>query len=246
MTTLRFLDLTLPTPAENLALDDALLEEAEAAAERGEAPRELLRIWEPRETMVVLGRSSRIGQEVHFDACQNRGINVLRRSSGGATIVTGPGCLMYALVLGYAQRPGLRRIDEAHRYVLARHVAALRPPCPVTTCAGTSDLAIAGRKFSGNSMRCRRDVFLYHGTLFYDFPLDHVAELLRTPPRQPAYRAGRDHRAFLTNFPAPRNQLINALRTAWQADDPLQDWPLERVRQLVVEKYASPQWTERM
>ena len=48
---MKLLDLTLPTPAENLALDDAILEQAET----GTGPRELLRLWEMPQTCVVVG-----------------------------------------------------------------------------------------------------------------------------------------------------------------------------------------------
>lgn len=48
---MRYLDLTLPTPAENLALDEALLEEAENAAK----PLETLRFWEPPQNMAIVG-----------------------------------------------------------------------------------------------------------------------------------------------------------------------------------------------
>ena len=44
------MDLTLPSPAENLALDEALLEEAEATGR----PTETLRFWEPARPMVVV------------------------------------------------------------------------------------------------------------------------------------------------------------------------------------------------
>ena len=57
------LDLTLETPAENVALDEALLE----SAERGEGPSDVLRLWEPRTPMVVIGRSSKIADETHVD-----------------------------------------------------------------------------------------------------------------------------------------------------------------------------------
>jgi len=53
MGVMRYLDLTLPSPAENLALDEALLEEAEASGR----PTETLRLWEPRQPAVVVGRS---------------------------------------------------------------------------------------------------------------------------------------------------------------------------------------------
>ncbi len=144
---MRYLDLTLPTAAENLALDEALLEEAEA----GGGPNETLRLWEPRQTMVVVGRSSRIAAEVRTDACRELGIPVLRRPSGGAAIVTGPGCLMYALVLSYRLRPELRALSRTHQWVLGTLAAALETHVPGVRCCGTSDLAIDGRKFSGNS-----------------------------------------------------------------------------------------------
>ncbi len=182
---MRYLDLTLPTAAENLALDEALLEEAEA----GGGPNETLRLWEPRQTMVVVGRSSRIAAEVRTDACRELGIPVLRRPSGGAAIVTGPGCLMYALVLSYRLRPELRALSRTHQWVLGTLAAALETHVPGVRCCGTSDLAIDGRKFSGNSARCRRGHLLYHGTLLYDFPLRLVGRCLNMPPRTPDYPA---------------------------------------------------------
>ena len=235
---MRYLDLTLPTAAENLALDEALLDEAEG----GEAPGETLRLWEPRQPMVVVGRSSQFHVEVRLDACRTLQIPVLRRPSGGAAIVAGPGCLMYALVLSYRLRPQLRVLAEAHRWVLGRLVGALGALVPGVGCQGTSDLAIGGRKFSGNSVRCRRDHFLYHGTLLYDFPLQLVERCLAMPPRMPEYREGRPHETFVTNLPLRPELIRKALVDAFAAREPYEPWPARRVAQLVAEKYSLPEW----
>ncbi len=120
---MQYLDLTLTTPAENLALDEALLDEAEQADE----PTETLRLWEPAGPMVVLGRSSKAAEEANREACTRLDVPILRRVSGGAAIVAGPGCLMYALVLSYRLRPTLRAVDHAHRFVLGTMAAALEP-----------------------------------------------------------------------------------------------------------------------
>ena len=120
------LQLTLDTPAENIALDEALLDEAEATGPDAE----YLRIWESPTPLVVLGRSSRAAEEVDLDACRARGIPVLRRSSGGAAIVAGPGCLMYAVVLSYDRRPEARGIHQSHDYVLSRIITALAVASP--------------------------------------------------------------------------------------------------------------------
>ncbi len=210
---MQLLELTLPTPEENLALDQALLEEAERDADAGE----VLRLWEPQSPLVVVGRSSRIDVEVQEHACRERGVPVLRRSSGGAAIVTGPGCLMYAVVLDLELRPHLRTIDQAHAFVLGTLSRALGAILPGVSREGTSDLAWQGRKFSGNSLRVKRNHLLYHGTLLYDFPLPLISELLATPPRQPAYRASRTHTEFVVNLPLARSQIRQAIIEAWQA-----------------------------
>jgi lipoate-protein ligase A len=240
---MQYLDLTLPTPAENLALDEALLEEAEASGR----PRETLRVWEPTGLMVVVGRSSRIGAEVRVEACRGAGVPVFRRSSGGAAIVTGPGCLMYALVLSLQLRPELRAVQLAHRKVLTTLADALRPLAPGVRCRGTSDLAIgeAGsaedRKFSGNSLRVKRDHLLYHGTLLHDFPLEWADRLLAMPPREPGYRGGRPHGSFLANLPVEAAAIGQALRTAWDAAEPRAEWPRQLTARLVAERYGRPE-----
>ena len=238
---MRLLDLTLPTPAENLALDEALVEEADRAVQ----PFEALRLWEPLEPMVVVGRSSRIAVEVHVDACRTLGVPVLRRSSGGAAVVTGPGCLMYALVLSYQLRPILRSIEHAHRFVLDTIAAALRPLAPGVRCRGTSDLALGQRKFSGNSVRCKRQHLLYHGTLLYDFPLDLIGRCLAMPARQPEYRHARGHDAFVANLPLSAAAIREALARTWDAAEPYRDWPREQTARLVEERYSRPEWNEK-
>src|SRR5262245_28126772 len=110
------LNLPLDSPAENLPLDDALL----LSAADGDRSREVPRLWEPRQTFAVLGASSRWDSETNAANCSTDGVPILRRASGGAAIVTGPGCLMYALVLSFEENPRLQAIDEAHRHVLGR------------------------------------------------------------------------------------------------------------------------------
>ncbi len=257
---MRTLDLTLETSTENLALDEALLDEAECAGE----PLETLRLWEPAEPMVVVGRSSRIDDEVRLDVCRKRRIPVLRRTSGGAAIVTGPGCLMYAVVLSFQRRPSLRMIDHAHAFVLGKLVSALRPHVPEVGCRGTSDLALGDLatgelatgdlalgdlatgdlKFSGNSIRSKRDHLLYHGTLLYDFSLQLIEDCLRTPPRQPDYRGGRPHAKFVANLPLSSSVIRRAVIQAFDATEPTLDWPRQRTADLVATRYGRQEWHE--
>jgi lipoate---protein ligase len=244
---MRRLELTLPTPAENLALDEALLDWAEEANPEWE----FLRLWESPQPMVVVGRSSRVHEEVYESACAEANVPILRRSSGGAAIVAGPGCLMYAVVLSYRLRPELKDIGRAHAYALGRLAAALGPLASYwgsVAHVGTSDLALVNqsaerRKFSGNSMRAKRTHLLYHGTLMYDADLSLVTRYLRMPPRQPEYRAARSHADFVINLPLDRQSLVAAVDHAWHTTGELTDWPRELVVALVAERFNRESWT---
>jgi lipoate---protein ligase len=237
----KLLDLTLATPAENLALDEALLEQAEEAGGSDET----LRLWESPQPFVVMGRASRTADEVDLQQCRQLGLPVLRRCSGGASVVVGPGCLMYALVLSYRRRPPLRMLNEAHRLVLDTLAQALQPLLPEVRFQGTSDLTWGNRKFSGNSLRCKRTHLLYHGTLLYDFPLGMISACLRSPPRQPEYRGDRAHDSFVMNLPLDGDRLRTALANAWNVDGRLSDWPRQRMQQLSETRYQTDEWNFR-
>jgi lipoate-protein ligase A len=238
---MNFLRLTLSTGPENLALDEALLDDAEAGPP---VEGETLRVWESPQPMAVIGRSSRAAEEVDLEACASLDIPVLRRSSGGAAVVAGPGCLMYAVVLSYARRPALKFIDYTHRFVLEQIASAVRQQIPEVRLAGISDLAWRDRKISGNSVRCKRSHLLYHGTLLYNFPLDLLETCLRTPPRQPDYRRQREHIDFVTNIPLDVDLFVQSLVNQWQAT-PSTNWPRERVKKLVAETYGRDEWNMR-
>jgi lipoate-protein ligase A len=239
---MRLLDLTLPTPEENLALDEALLEAAEASElECGE----VLRLWESATHAVVVGRNTQVAAEVDAENCRTQGIPILRRTSGGASVIIGPGCLMYSLVLDLDQRPHLRAVDQCHGFVLGAIAAALSQVAPGIARQGTSDLAVRERKVSGNSCRYRRRHLLYHGTLLYAFDLSLLQHCLKCPPRQPEYRCGRDHGQFVENLSVDAATLRSLLRTAWSAQAPLASWPQAGTRRLAEERYSQRDWNWR-
>ncbi len=239
---MKLLDLTL-SQALNISLDDALLETAEAC----ESHAEVLRVWEPSSPMVVIGRSSPLATEVDLEFCQQAKIPVFRRISGGQSVVTGAGCLMYAALLDYRKRPELRMLDQAHEFVMNQVQLALRSINIETEMQGTCDLTFGGRKFSGNALRCRRNWFLYHGTIILSgFDLDLIPRCLGKPKRQPEYREGRSHEQFVTSIPAGIIDVKTALIKQWNANDAFESVPLEMAKQLAKEKYNDLKWLNKI
>jgi lipoate-protein ligase A len=239
-------DSTLPSPAENLACDEALLDWCEES-DGGE----ILRFWEPREHFVVVGYANKVAAEVNVAACETHGILVLRRCSGGGTVVQGPGCLNYTLVLRITADGPLHSIGSANRFIMERNRAAieslfrtfnLQPSTFNLSIRGHTDLAIGGRKFSGNSQRRRRHFLLFHGTFLLNFNLALISELLPMPSKQPDYREHRTHDRFLTNLNVSADKVKLAMRQAWQAEESLKKPPLEKITALARDKYATREW----
>jgi lipoate-protein ligase A len=233
------LDLTLPTPEENLALDEALLLSAEWS------DGEVLRLWEWPRPAVVLGSGCKLADEVDQGACRADGVPVTRRSSGGGTVLLGTGCLLYSLVLDTAGVTELANIRRSYAHILARVARALVDEAPGVAVCGISDLAIGGRKFSGNAQQRKQRYILHHGSILYAFDTSIVARYLRPPPREPEYRSGRSHADFLMNLPMSREEIARRLRNEWRADDESRHWPREEVARLTSEKYTSREWRER-
>jgi lipoate-protein ligase A len=236
---MKLLDYTLSAPAENLALDEALL----IAAEEGSGG-EVLRLWEQPTYAVVVGSGGSVSIDVNTSACEAVGVPILRRASGGGTVLLGPGCLCFSLVLSYDRAPGLNEIPASNRYILARIVKTLAPVIPAKV-EGTSDLAVCGVKFSGNAQQRKRKHFLHHGTLLCGFDLSRVAEYLNPPERQPEYRHDRPHAEFVTNLPLTVEEAKRLLVTEWQPEDDYAPLPLEKMRELVAEKYSRDDWNRR-
>ena len=245
---MKILDLTLPTPAENLALEEALLEHAEQTEDHPE----VLRFWESPQTFVILGRGSKFAREVNHDYCEQNNIPILRRCSGGATVVAGRGCLMYSLLLSYVKRPELRMLDYAHKFVMDKLLAAIKSLQLEATMQGTCDLVHKGRKFSGNALRCKRNFMLYHGTILIDMPISEIADCLEMPERQPDYRNQRSHRDFIGLLPAEPQALKNEIAKQWSAVTAENEQGIawhsvhSVLTQQLTEKYRAPAWTQRV
>ncbi|WP_404310543.1 lipoate--protein ligase family protein [Neorhodopirellula lusitana] len=241
------------TPARELARDEAMLQWADSMAEQDDHSQstQLFRVWKFTRPTVVLGRSSKFQDEVNLPYCDSRSIEVLRRCTGGASVVGGPGCLMYSVVIAVPSDGGLRKIDVAHDFVMQRVLAAVQDQLPHAKRLGICDLTLGQRKFSGNSLRVARHHLLYHGTILLSADLEMLARCLDFAPRQPEYRQGRSHHDFVTNIDVQENQLVESLAQQFEtnSDSAASNELVEKIEEianaLVLSRYNDPAWHTR-
>ena len=180
-----------PTVAENLAIDDA------AARSAGATGLRRLRFWWGGPPAVVMGSNERPEQVVNTGACARLGVDVLKRSTGGGTVLQTGDVLNYSLV---TPAPANLDLKAGFRPGIDLVCAILDAFGVVGRPEGTSDVAVGARKISGNAQARRWKALLVHGTLLVDFDPELADAVLKHPPREPAYRQGRPHRDFLVTL----------------------------------------------
>lgn len=250
---IQIIDLSFETPAENIAFDETLLllaeqgniDEPRFTREQGEA----LRFWESKQYFVCIGRSGNYDKEVYADICQQDNVPVIRRISAGGTVLIGPGCLNYTLVLSYERDKNLRDIHKSYNYILTKIVDALNKVTKNNVfIKPVSDIVIDNKKVSGNAQARKRNFLLHQGTLLYNFDLNKISRYLPEPVDQPEYRVKRTHKEFITNLSvdvdAAKTEIIKSFFVDKTANLVVPDKQNSLMHQLIETKYSFEQWNK--
>ena len=233
------------TPSELLALEEALLDQGESKGHSG-----FLTFWESTTYFIVLGYSKHVSEEVFEKESERLKVPILRRSSGGGTILQGPGCLNYTLVLPIESAAELETITGANRQIMQKTRDALAALVPgKVEIQGHTDLTLDGLKFSGNAQRRKRRCLLFHGAFLYDFDLTLISRVLRLPTQQPDYRENRSHESFLTLLKVDPVKIKNGLIETWNAKGntapEIEREVAIKMQELVTSKYSRDDWNFR-
>jgi len=230
----------------NLALEEAILEDF-LSEERSP----LIRIWQNEEISIVLGRAEKADDQVHLETCAQREVPILRRVSGGGTVVHGSGNLNISFFLPWSFHPDLKSIPASYALILGWIKEAVHEVTGLTlTTNGTSDLCFNEKKLSGTAQARKRHGLLHHMTLLMDFDLNLIPLLLKEPEKRPDYRLHRNHLDFVTSFKSEgisfsREAFLEGLQRSLGPMIPI-DSPdqliMKRCEDLAQGKYLSKTW----
>ncbi len=202
-----FLEVVFDRPEANLEFDEYLLGLS--------GPGRILRVWESKRYFVVMGRNSD-ETDIDWQVAKELKIPVLRRKSGGGTVLQGPGCMNYTFVADVSNQTN--GVKKAFNWVLSRVVSALQSALGINPLIrGISDLCIGDKKFSGNAQRRRGSRFYVHGTILYGFDISLMDRVLTVPRIRPEYRGNRRNEDFLINLyqlKDKREEFLSALAEA--------------------------------
>jgi lipoate-protein ligase A len=167
----RWIDTGLRRPAENLALNRALLEARQAR----EIPSTLrfLRFT----PSALVGHHQDPAKELDLAYCASRGIEVQRRLSGGGAIYMDENVLGWELYL--EQRDvGTAEMGAISQCICTAAADAIRDLGAAAEYRVPTDIVVAGRKISGTGGAMDGDALLYQGTLLLDFDIEVMLRAL--------------------------------------------------------------------
>jgi lipoate-protein ligase A len=179
MTEWRLLDTGVLTGAQNMALDDVILE----CRSENKTPN-TVRFLQFDPPTALVGYHQSIEQEIRVDYCQRHGVDINRRITGGGAILFTPTCLGWE-IFADKSAPGIselrRDLDRLARFVCSGAVSSLRRLGVEAEFRPKNDIEVNGRKISGTGGTERGDSFMYQGTLLVDFDVDLMLRSLRIP-----------------------------------------------------------------
>jgi lipoate---protein ligase len=158
---------------------------------------------------IVMGLSGKVDEDLRL----RPDIPVIRRFSGGGTVVVDEDTLFFTLIFDQADLCCLPNPVD----VLAWTGKLLSPVfAPLTLCIEGQDYVIEGRKIGGNAQSFSCGRVLHHTSFLWSWTQERMG-LLSMPRLQPAYRNHRTHSDFCNKlsryFPA-KNGLIEAMQTS--------------------------------
>lgn len=152
-------------PAYNHALEEYLLNTGE----------DVFILWQ-NEPTVLVGRNQNVYKEVDIEYCNEKGIHIVRRLSGGGTIYTDLENMQYTFITKEQEGDSFKTFAKPI-------LNALEKMNIHAEFTGRNDMVIEGRKFSGNAQYHQGNRVLHHGTILFSVDMFNLQNCL-TPNKK--------------------------------------------------------------
>jgi len=155
-------------------------------------------IWIPDKVYVVLGASNNPALALNIDNVMNDNIPVLKRPSGGQTVILTPNNIVIAAV--FFDKRSLHPKDVFQD--INKLIISTIEQVGINNLSqmGISDITMAGKKILGSSIYRSKEALLYHAVLNLGEPASTFERYLKHPTKEPDYRQGRSHSEFVTSL----------------------------------------------
>lgn len=173
----RLLDTGLHNAFYNMALDEAIA----VARSRNLVPN-TFRFFRWKPSAVSIGYFQSMEEEVDTDACDDRGLDyVRRRTGGGAVYHDQDGELTYSLIIDEHHRLICRDFQRTYETLCSGLVLGLRLLGIPAEFKPINDIVVEGKKISGNAQTRGMNVVHQHGTILREVDPRTMFTVLKVP-----------------------------------------------------------------
>ena len=176
---------------------------------------------------------------------------IFRRSSGGGTVLIGPGTLNVTVILPETAGPGLSAVDAAQHHVLDRLARSIRRAGAPVDVLAHGDLVLGDRKCGGSASAGSSDGSWSIARSSTGSRSIGSPAISPCPPASPTIDADvpTPISCATSTCPARRWSKPSApARTRAPAPDPASALrgPMAILPSLLAERFANPEWIERL
>jgi len=176
MRTWRLLDTPPMTAAENMAMDETLLE----LKGQGKSPN-TIRFLQFSPMAVLVGFHQAIAEEIRMDYCREKKIDVNRRITGGGAIFFDENQLGWEVFCDKTFFNTAIPNVQLFKTLCDPLIEALKLLGIKAEFRPRNDIEVNGRKISGTGGTEADTAFMFQGTMLVDFDVDTMLRALRIP-----------------------------------------------------------------
>ena len=236
---MRYLKNPSTNPYYNMAFDEYCLESLPI-----DEP--VFFLWQNRPAVIV-GYNQEVNTEVNLDYLKEKGIDLVRRVTGGGAVYHDLENLNYTIV---GRSEDLERDYPQYAALMMKALQALGVPA---TLSGRNDILVDGKKVSGFAKRVCKNRLMVHGTLMYNVDVDVLTHVLNPSTTKLQSKGIASVRSRVTNLcnylpelsdiQAFKNRLEEILSNNYlDAEYKLSEADLANIQQLTDEKFATWEW----
>ncbi|MDD1770126.1 MAG: lipoate--protein ligase family protein [Methanomassiliicoccales archaeon] len=232
--------------AMNMAVDECL---TERVAKGSSPPTVRLYGWHP--SAVSIGRFQCLADEVDTEECARRGVDLVRRRTGGGAVYHDrSGEITYSVAAPDHEMPS--DINLCYRKICGCLVNALGSLGVAAEFRPINDILVGGKKISGSALTRRGGAFLQHGTLLLSVDTRVMFSLLKVSRAKALDKdiASVEERvtALDRHCAASRGEVLAALEGSFRSElgcvrGSLTDAEIRRAEEIAAERFGSWAWT---
>lgn len=238
-------------PHQNLALDQVLVEEL-GAGRRGP----MLRMWEWSGSAAILGSFQSVRNEVDTEAAARRGVQVVRRISGGGAMFVEPGnSITYSLYVPTTLVDGLS-FEQSYAFLDDWVLGALRELGVQAEYVPLNDITSPQGKIGGAAQkRLAGGAVLHHAMMSYDIDAEAMTDVLRIGREKLSDKgttsASKRVDPMRAQTQMARTDIVAALLDHFRSryattEGQVRQAEFDRVEHLIDTKFATDEWLYRV